>query len=93
MSNKENDIIRETAYEAEYERDCDDMAMWALANQIETLRKDMQKDRLQLTAQKLRAKLQQKTIDLQSIRIDKILEAVCLLSNAPDVATTMKKKS
>ena len=90
MSNKQNEIIRETAYDA----DCEDMAMWALANQIEMIFRDMQKDRLKMTAQKIELKAQQRTIDLMSERIDKIMEVVCLLSNVPipTVTDTKKKK-
>ncbi len=74
MSNKQNDEIRETAYEAQ----CEDMLDWAVQNQIDDLRKDMHQDRLKATADRIRTKLQQKTIDLMSKRLDEQLKTMLL---------------
>ena len=67
------------SYELEEIRDfdehCDDMLQWAVQNQIDDLRKNMHKDRLAVTAERIRGLAQQKTIELMSKRLDKILSA------------------
>ncbi len=80
MSNKQNDHFNETAYDAQ----CEDMLDWAVQNQIDDLRKDMHQDRLKATAEKIRAKLQQKTIDLMSKRLDEQLKTMLLQEKLND---------
>ena len=74
MSNKQNDIIQETAYEAQ----CEDMRMWAVEQQISDLIKNMREDRLKLTAERIRGLAQQKTIGLLSKRLDGVLGAIVI---------------
>ena len=65
MSNKQNDIIQETAYEA----DCEDMRMWAVENQLEELLREN-------TARKIETKALTQAHKLLSLRLDRILEAI-----------------
>ena len=74
MSNKQNDIILETAYEAQ----CGDMRMWAVEEELERLNKDMNKLRLQVMAERIRGLAQQKKIDLLSERLDNVLGAIVI---------------
>jgi hypothetical protein len=72
MSNKQNDIVGETAFEAH----CEDMRMWAVEQEIERLYKAMAKDRLALTAERIRGLAQEKTIEVMNQRLDGIVGAI-----------------
>ena len=65
MSNQQNDIIQETAYEAQ----CEDMRMWAVENQLEELLREN-------TARKIETKALTQAHKLLSLRLDRMLEAI-----------------
>ena len=80
MSNKQNDIILEAAYEAQ----CEDMRMRAVEEELERLNKDMNKLRLQVMAERIRGLAQQKKIDLLSERLDNVLGAIVIARGEAD---------
>lgn len=74
MSNKQNDIIRETAFDAH----CEDMRMWAIEQQLEKLMNDMADDRLKLTAVRIQNLALIQAHKVLSGRLDKILGAIVI---------------